>query len=159
TTLFRSDVAAVVGSGNRNASGGVLTQAGEVQFIQGKGLVTGVADLEAMVLANVDGTPIHLSDVAEIREGDEIRRGAVTYQGRGEAVLGLGFMLIGENSRALTERLEARLREARQSLPEGVELTEVYSRTTLVDRVLETVRTNLLEGALLVIAVLFVFLG
>lgn len=157
--LTLDDVARVMRHGNRNAGGGVLDQAGEAQLIQGQGLVSGTADLEAMVLATVDGTPIHLHDVAEVREGHEIRRGAVTYQGQGEAVLGLGFMLMGENSRELTQKLEARLQEARRSLPEGAELTEVYSRTDLVTKVLDTVRTNLLEGALLVIAVLFMFLG
>ncbi len=157
--LTLDDVARVVRLGNRNAGGGVLDQSGESQLIQGQGLVTGIADLEAMVLATVDGTPIYLDDVAEVREGHEIRRGAVTYQGRGEAVLGLGFMLMGENSRALTKKLEARLREVRRSLPNAAELTEVYSRTDLVGKVLGTVRTNLLEGALLVVAVLFVFLG
>ncbi|WP_428261510.1 efflux RND transporter permease subunit [Haliangium sp.] len=157
--LTLDDVARVVREGNRNAGGGVLDQAGEAQLIQGQGLVTGVADLDAMVLATVDGTPIHLRDVADVREGHEIRRGAVTYQGRGEAVLGLGFMLMGENSRELTRALEARLQEVQRSLPPGAELTEVYSRTDLVSMVLETVRENLLEGALLVVAVLFVFLG
>lgn len=157
--LTLDDVAKVVREGNRNAGGGVLDRAGETQLIQGQGLVSGIGDLEAMVLASVDGTPIHLEDVAEIREDHEIRRGAVTYQGRGEAVLGLGFMLMGENSRELTRRLEARLDEVRASLPPGAELTEVYSRSDLVSEVLETVRNNLLEGALLVIAVLFVFLG
>ncbi len=157
--LTLDDVARVLRHGNRNAGGGVLDQAGEAQLIQGQGLVSGTADLEAMVLATVDGTPIRLRDVAEVREGHEIRRGAVTYQGRGEAVLGLGFMLMGENSRQLTRRLEARLEQAKRSLPEGAELTEVYSRTDLVTQVLDTVRTNLLEGALLVIAVSFLFLG
>ena len=157
--LTLDDVARVMRNGNRNVGGGVLDQAGEAQLIQGQGLVSGIVDLEAMVLATVDGTPIHLHDVAEVREGHEIRRGAVTYQGHGEAVLGLGFMLMGENSRELTQKLEARLEQAQKSLPDGVELTEVYSRTDLVSKVLETVRTNLLEGALLVIAVLFVFLG
>ena len=157
--LTLDDVARVVRHGNRNAGGGVVNQAGEAQLIWGRGLVSGTADLEAMVLASVDGTPIHLRDVAEVREDHEIRRGAVTYQGRGEAVLGLGFMLMGENSRELTQRLEARLQAAQKSLPEGAELTQVYSRTDLIGQVLETVRTNLLEGALLVIAVLFAFLG
>ncbi len=153
------DVARALRQGNRNAGGGILEQAGEAQLIQGQGLVSSAADLEAMVLATVDGTPIHLRDVAEVREGHEVRRGAVTYQGRGEAVLGLGFMLMGENSRELTQRLEARLEAVRRSLPEGAELTEVYSRSPLVSKVLETVRNNLLEGALLVVAVLFAFLG
>ncbi|MCX4242578.1 efflux RND transporter permease subunit [Paraliomyxa miuraensis] len=157
--LTLDDVARVLRQGNRNAGGGVLDQAGEAQLILGQGLVTGIADLETMVIATVDGTPIHLRDVAQVREGHEIRRGAVTYQGRGEAVLGLGFMLMGENSRELTRKLEARLQEVRRGLPEGVELTQVYSRTDLVDEVLKTVRDNLLEGALLVVAVLFAFLG
>lgn len=157
--LTLDDVARVLRQGNRNAGGGVLDEAGESQLIQGQGLVTSIADLEAMVVANVDGKLIHLSDVAAVKEGHEIRRGAVTAEGRGEAVLGLGFMLMGENSREITRELEARLDEVRRSLPEDVELTPVYSRTDLVTQVLDTVRNNLLEGALLVVAVLFIFLG
>ncbi len=157
--LTLDDVARVLRLGNRNAGGGVLDQAGEAQLIQGLGLVGGVEDLEAMVVATVDGTPIRLTDVATVRVDHEIRRGAVTYQGEGEAVLGLGFMLMGENSREITHRLERRLEEVRRSLPPSVEVTAVYSRTDLVGQVLETVRNNLLEGALLVIAILFVFLG
>lgn len=157
--LTLDDVARVVRHGNRNAGGGVLELAGESQLIQGQGLVTSSADLEAMVLADVDGTLIRLSDVAEVEEGHEIRRGAVTANGKGEAVLGLGFMLMGENSREITQKLETRLEEVRRALPDDVELTPVYSRTDLVSKVLHTVRNNLLEGALLVIAVLFVFLG
>ena len=157
--LTLDDVARVLERGNRNAGGGVLEQAGESQLIQGQGLVGSIAEIEAMVLAQVDGTLIRVSDVADVREGHEIRRGAVTAEGLGEAVLGLGFMLMGENSREITLQLEAKLEQVRQSLPEDVELTPVYSRTHLVDAVLRTVRNNLLEGALLVIAVLFVFLG
>ncbi len=157
--LTLDDVARVMRHGNRNAGGGVLDEAGESQLIQGQGLVSGIRDIEAMVLANVDGTPIHLGDVAEVREDHEIRRGAVTAEGQGEVVLGLGFMLMGENSRELTQRLEERLDEVRRSLPGGVRVTPVYSRTDLVDQVLHTVRDNLLEGALLVVAVLFAFLG
>lgn len=157
--LTLDDVAHAVHQGNRNAGGGILDQAGEAQLIQGQGLVKNIADIESMVLVAVNGTPIHLADVADVREGHEIRRGAVTYQGQGEAVLGLGFMLMGENSRELTQKLEARLEDARRSLPEGAKLTEVYSRTDIVSKVLKTVRNNLLEGALLVVAVLFAFLG
>lgn len=153
------DVARVLSQSNRNAGGGVLDQSGEAQLIQGLGTVTSVSGLQAMVLAAVDGTPIHLSDVAQVREGHEIRRGAVTYQGQGEAVLGLGFMLMGENSRELTQKLEARLQQVERGLPQGAELTQVYSRASLVNDVLRTVRNNLLEGALLVVAVLFAFLG
>lgn len=153
------DVALALTHGNRNAGGGALDQSGESLLVQGQGLAASIEDLQSMVIASVEGTPIRLRDVAEVREGDDTRRGAVTSQGRGEAVLGLGFMLMGENSRVLTERLEARLAEARRSLPASVRLTPVYSRSTLVAQVLRTVRNNLFEGALLVIAVLFVFLG
>lgn len=157
--LNLDDVARVLRHGNRNVGGGVLVRGGEAQLVQGQGLAGDIADLESMVLANVDGTPLRLRDVAEVREDHQIRRGAVTYQGKGEAVLGLGFMLMGGNSRALTQQLETRLDEVRSSLPEGAELTEVYSRTDLVVEVLHTVRNNLFEGAALVIAVLFIFLG
>lgn len=157
--LTLDDLAHALSHGNRNAGGGLLNQAGESQLIQGQGLVHGTEDLRAMVLANVDGTPIYLSDVADVREGHEIRRGAVTAQGKGEAVLGLGFMLMGENSRKVTQMLEARLAEVQQSLPKDVTLTAAYSRTDLVDKVLKTVRDNLLEGALFVTVVLFILLG
>lgn len=157
--LTLDDVARLLRRGNRNAGGGTLDTAGESHLIQGQGLVTSVEDLEAMVVATDRGTPIHLRDVAEVRIDHEIRRGAVTAEGQGEAVLGLGFMLMGENSREITQRLEKRLDEVRRNLPDGVKVTPVYSRTGLVDQVLETVRNNLLEGAMLVIAVLFVFLG
>jgi cobalt-zinc-cadmium resistance protein CzcA len=103
--------------------------------------------------------PVRVRDVARVVEGHEIRRGAVTADGTGEVVLGLGFMLVGENSHEVTRRLAARLAEVRKSLPAGVEVEPVYQRTTLVEQVLHTVRTNLLEGAILVVAVLFVFLG
>ncbi len=153
------EVAQVLRHDNRNVGGGVLEAGGESKLVQGRGLVSGIQDLGAMVLAQVDGNPIRLDQVARIREGHEIRRGAVTAHGSGEAVLGLGFMLMGENSRDLTQRLEARLEEVARGLPEQVSLTPVYKRTDLVEQVLVTVRNNLLEGALLVIAVLFIFLG
>ncbi|EDM78416.1 heavy metal efflux pump, CzcA family protein [Plesiocystis pacifica SIR-1] len=138
--LTLEDVARVLRHANRNVGGGVLEVAGEAQLVQGQGLVTGLADLEAMVVAQVEGTPVRLSDVASIREDHEIRRGGVTAGGEGEAVLGLGFMLMGENSREVTKALEQRLDAVRPSLPEGVELTPVYSRSELVNAVLRTVR-------------------
>ncbi len=158
-SLTLDDVAEALRRNNANVGGGVLDRGGEAQMVQGVGLARGVADLERIVIAAWDGVPIRVRDVARVEEGHEVRRGAVTAEGRGEAVLGLGFMLMGENSRELTARLEERLRDVQASLPEGVRLEPVYSRTALVDQVLRTVRDNLLEGALLVIAVLFVFLG
>ncbi len=157
--LTLDDVARVLANGNRNVGGGLVNRGGESLLIQGHGLATSLEDLQAMVVATAKGNPIHLSSVAQIREDHEIRRGGVTAGGKGEAVLGLGFMLAGENSRKLTRRLESRLNEVRGTLPQGVDVTPVYSRTTLVDAVLETVLANLVEGALLVVAILFAFLG
>lgn len=157
--LTLDDLARVVRQSNRSAGGGVLNQSGESYLIQGQGLVSSVADLRSLMVATVEGVPVFLRDVAEIREGHEIRRGAVSYGGEGEVVLGLGFMLVGENSRELAKKLQARLKQLENSLPEDIKLTEVYSRSKLVDMVLHTVGSNLMEGALLVVAVLFVFLG
>ena len=157
--LSLADLGRALEANNTNVGGGTLDSAGESSLIQGIGIVTRIADIEEMIIEARKGVPIRVRDVAEVVEGREIRRGAVSADGRGEVVLGLGFMLIGENSHDVAGRLQLRLDEIRKSLPEGIEVATVYDRTTLVDRVLETVKTNLLEGALLVVAVLFVFLG
>ncbi len=157
--LSLDDVWKALAENNANVGGGIVNRGGSARAVQGVAIVTSRRDIEQITIAAVDGAPIRVSDVAQVREGHQVRRGAVTAEGRGEAVLGLGFMLMGENSREVTRKLEQRLEEVRGSLPEGVELLPVYSRTKLVDQVLSTVRKNLLEGALLVIAVLFVFLG
>lgn len=157
--LALDDVARALRRNNSNVGGGVVDRGGEAQIVHGVGLIRDRADLERIVVATFDGVPVRVRDVARVAIGHEVRRGAVTADGQGEAVLGLGFMLMGENSRALTQRLEARLEAARATLPDGVELEAVYSRTRLVDQVLTTIRDNLLEGAVLVIAVLLVFLG
>lgn len=144
---------------NSNVGGGMVTSGGESQLLQGVGLAGGLEDLEKIVVAAIDGVPIRLGDIAKIELGHEIRRGAATAGGQGEVVLGLGFMLMGENSHEVTRALEERLAEAQKSLPDDVTLEPYYSRSDLVDTVLETVQTNLLEGALLVIAILFMLLG
>jgi len=157
--LTFDDVAEALTLNNANAGGGLVVRGGEAQIVQGIALATDIEEIRRIVVTARDGVPIFVGDVARVEVGHKIRRGAVTAGGEGEAVLGLGFMLIGENSRELTRKLERRLAEVRSSLPPEVELETVYSRTDLVDKVLKTVRNNLLEGALLVVAVLFVFLG
>ncbi len=157
--LTLTELAEAVERNNANVGGGSMDMAGESTLIQGIGIVKTPAELEELVITAREGVPIKVRDVAKVVEGREIRRGAVTADGKGEAVLGLGFMLIGENSHEVTTALKLRLEEVKKSLPEGVEVEMVYDRTSLVDRVLETVEKNLLEGALLVIAVLFLFLG
>jgi cobalt-zinc-cadmium resistance protein CzcA len=144
---------------NTNVGGGTLDRAGESSLIQGVGIITDPRDIENIVVTVKEGIPVRVADLARVVEGKEIRRGAVTADGKGEAVLGLGFMLMGENSHDVTTRLKARLAEVKKTLPEGVEVATAYDRTSLVDRVLQTVEKNLLEGAILVIAILFIFLG
>jgi cobalt-zinc-cadmium resistance protein CzcA len=157
--LMLTDLADALGRNNLNVGGGTIDVAGEGSLVQGVALLTKRAEVEQVVVTAKDGVPVRVRDVAKVIDGHEIRRGAVTADGKGEVVLGLGFMLIGENSHDVTARLDARLSEIRKSLPAGVKVTPVYKRTTLVEQVLDTVRENLLEGAILVIAVLFVFLG
>ena len=153
------DVLRALAMNNLNVGGGYIVQAGELHLVQGVGLTTNLQQIGNIVIAAHDGVPVRIRDVGEVREGHEIRRGAATANGKGEVVLGLGFLLMGENSHEVTKLLRERMAEIRETLPEGVRVTPVYERTELVDRVLETVQRNLLEGAILVIAVLFAFLG
>jgi cobalt-zinc-cadmium resistance protein CzcA len=157
--LTVGDVYRALEQNNANVGGGVVERGGAASLVLGVGALTSRAGIEDVVLAARSGVPVRIRDVARVEVGSEIRRGATTADGKGEAVLGLGFMLIGENSHRVTGALDARLADVRKSLPEDVQVDVVYARTDLVDHVLETVRNNLLEGALLVIAVLFVFLG
>ncbi|TPW17373.1 MAG: cobalt-zinc-cadmium resistance protein CzcA [bacterium] len=157
--LTIAGLADILEKNNANVGGGALDRAGQASVIQGVGIVTSREEIERIVVASRDGVPTLVRDVARVVEGREIRRGAVTADGTGEVVLGLGFMLMGGNSHDVTRSLKVRLEEVRKSLPSGIDVTPVYDRTELVDRVLHTVRDNLFEGALLVIAVLFIFLG
>ncbi len=144
---------------NQNVGGGQIVRSGESLLVHGVGLTTNVEEIASIVVASHEGTPVRVRDVAGVREDHEIRRGAVTADGRGEAVLGLGFMLMGENSAVVTRALKARLAEVQASLPPDVRLEVLYDRTELVENVIRTVEHNLLAGALLVVAILFAFLG
>src|SRR5512145_1035630 len=144
---------------NQNVGGGQIVRSGESLLVHGVGLTTNNQEIANIVITSHDGTPVHVRDVATVKEDHEIRRGAVTADGRGEAVLGLGFMLMGENSAVVTHALKARLAEVQKFLPPDVRLDVLYDRTELVGNVIHTVRDNLLVGALLVIAVLLGFLG
>ncbi len=144
---------------NVNAGGGNIASGGNMLLVQGIGAVASAEQLGQIVVAAKDGVPVRVHDVADVEVGAEIRRGAVTYQGTGEAVLGLGFMLMGENTHDVTSRLKAKLEDVKKALPAGIHVETIYDRTELVDHVIDTVRKNLFEGGLLVIAVLFVFLG
>lgn len=157
--LTMQEVIEALRRNNANVGGGLVSRAGESLLVQGVGRLTTLEEIANVVIRAVDGVPTYVRDVGDVVEGHDLRRGAVTYGGEGEVVLGLGFMLMGENPQTITRRLKERMEEVRPTLPEDVEVIVVYDRTELVDQVLATVRLNLLEGALLVIAVLFVFLG
>ncbi len=157
--LTFDEVVEAVSANNRNVGGGNITQNTEMLLVHGIGRTVNIEQIENIVIKAKDGVPIHARDVADVQIGHEIRRGAVTADGRGEVVYGLGFMLMGENSHEVTNELKVKLKEITATLPPGVEIEAVYDRTELVDHVIETVESNLFEGGLLVIAVLFMFLG
>jgi cobalt-zinc-cadmium resistance protein CzcA len=152
------DVVAALARNNRNVGAGYIERSGQQYLVRVPGQAADLAALSAIVLDRRDGVPIRIGDVAEVGEGPELRTGAATQNGE-EVVLGTVFMLVGENSRAVARASAARLAAVQASLPEGVRVNAVYDRTVLVDRTIATVRNNLVEGALLVIAVLFLLLG
>ena len=157
--LTFEDLVEALQANNQNVGGGEIVRGGESLLVHGVGLTTNVEQIASIVIKAQDGAPVRVSDVATVQADHEIRRGAVTADGRGEAVLGLGFMLMGENSAVVTRALKAKLAEVQKFLPPDVKLEVLYDRTELVDSVIRTVEHNLLAGALLVIATLFAFLG
>ncbi|NNN24648.1 CusA/CzcA family heavy metal efflux RND transporter [Pseudomonas nitroreducens] len=156
--LTLADVIAALERNNANVGAGYIERNGEQLLVRAPGQVGSLEDIANIVVANVDGTPIRLRNVAEVGLGRELRTGAATEDGR-EVVLGTVFMLIGENSRTVAKAAAAKLDEINRTLPAGVKAVTVYDRTQLVDKAIATVKRNLTEGAILVVAVLFLFLG
>ncbi|MDP1698395.1 MAG: CusA/CzcA family heavy metal efflux RND transporter [Xanthomonadaceae bacterium] len=152
------DVVDAVARNNQNIGAGYIERNGQQYLVRVPGQVADLDALRRIVLDRRDGVPIRVTDVAEVGEGPELRTGAATQNGE-EIVLGTVFMLVGENSREVAQATAQRLREVSRSLPKGVVATPVYDRTALVDRTIATVTKNLVEGALLVIVVLFLLLG
>jgi cobalt-zinc-cadmium resistance protein CzcA len=145
---------------NAIAGGGYIEHQREQLLIRGEALATGVADLARIVVAHgPGGVPIFIADVAEVKEASALRIGAATAMGEGETVIGMVQMLAGENARQVVERVKTRVREIQGALPPGVTIEPYYDRTLFVSQVIRTVRNNLVEGGLLVVAVLFLFLG
>jgi heavy metal efflux system protein len=152
------DVMSAIGANNGNVGAGYIEHNGEQYLVRVPGQVGGLDEIRNIVIGSRNGVPVRVSDVAEIREGTDLRIGAATLNGQ-ETVLGTAMLLIGENSRAVARGVAARLKEIGRSLPDGVMTRTVYDRTNLVDATISTVQTNLLEGALLVVIVLFLILG
>ncbi len=152
------DVLRALAANNANAGGGYIEHKGEQYLIRATGLVQSERDIGEIIVGNRQGTPVRIRDVAEVGSGKELRTGAATEDGR-EAVIGTAIMLVDENSRAVSQRVDAKMKTVNKSLPAGVKAKTIYDRTYLVDATLRTVRNSLLEGALLVVAVLFLLLG
>jgi len=152
------DVMAALAANNSSVGAGYIERRGEQYLIRAPGQVSSLADIERIVVGRVAGTPIYISNVAGVALGQELRTGAATEDGR-EVVVGTAFMLMGENSRVVSRRVADRMTEVNRTLPAGVVAKTVYDRSKLVDATIETVQHNLMIGALLVILVLFVFLG
>lgn len=157
--LTYDDVATALRENNANVGGGQVVTGGQTLLVHGLGRVSSVEEIAAIVISASQGVPILVGDVAAIKVDHELRRGAVSAGGKGNVVLGLGFMLMGENSRDVTSKLKVALERVKETLPEDIVIEAVYDRTELVDQVIATVQHNLIAGALLVIAVLFLLLG
>jgi len=153
-----AEVVEALNRNNANVGAGYVERYGEQYLVRVPGQAESLGDLGAIIVSNRNGVPVRVADVADLVMGEELRTGAATEDGR-EVVLGTVFMLVGENSRTVAQAVAARLDEAAKALPAGVKAVPVYDRTDLVDRAIRTVETNLVEGALLVIVVLFLLLG
>lgn len=153
-----ADLVAALERNNTNVGAGYIERQGEQYLIRAPGQVSGIADIREVIVGSAQGQPIRIRDLAEVGLGRELRTGAATDNGR-EVVLGTVFMLIGENSRVVSQAVAARMEQINRSLPEGVKAITVYDRTNLVDKAIATVKKNLVEGAALVVVILFLFLG
>jgi cobalt-zinc-cadmium resistance protein CzcA len=156
--VTQADIVNAIKNNNTNQGAGFIEKNGAQWLIRIPGQIEDIEALKRIVIETTNGASIRVSDVANVSEGHGLRTGAATQGGR-EVVMSTVFMLIGENSRTVAYAVGEKLKEINKSLPEGIIATAVYDRTKLVDQTLNTVRTNLTEGALLVIVVLFLLLG
>mmetsp|Transcript_22119 Transcript_22119/g.86988 ORF Transcript_22119/g.86988 Transcript_22119/m.86988 type:complete len:1057 (+) Transcript_22119:4676-7846(+) len=153
-----ADVVNALERNNANVGAGYIERRGEQYLIRAPGQVRSIADIGNVVLRNEGSVPVRIKDVASVELGRELRTGAATDNGK-EVVLGTVFMLIGENSRTVSQAVDKKMAEINKNLPAGIHAVTVYDRTTLVDKAIGTVKKNLMEGAILVIVILFLFLG
>lgn len=152
------DIMATLSRNNSNQGAGFIERNGAQTLIRSPGQISNISEVRGLMVKLVNDLPVTLADIAEVDWGNALRAGAATQNGQ-EVVMGTVFMLIGENSRSVSRAVADKLTEIQSSLPAGLEVRTVYDRTTLVDRTLNTVKKNLLEGALLVVVVLFLMLG
>jgi heavy metal efflux system protein len=155
------DVQQALARNNANSGGGVLRQASEQYLIRGIGLIRGLDDIRLIVLKEVGATPVYIRDVAEVRFGEEVRYGAMVKGGYTEAVGGIVMMIAGGNAKEVVGRVKQRVEEinAQGALPDGLRIVPFYDRSELVTAALNTVSRVLVEGVVLVVIILFLFLG
>tara|TARA_R110000868_G_scaffold119469_2_gene316967 strand:+ start:295550 stop:298714 length:3165 start_codon:yes stop_codon:yes gene_type:complete len=156
--LTLRDLMQAIAENNANAGGGYIEHAGEAYLVRSTGLIESVEDIERIKVKSIDGVAVYVRDVSEIVIGKELRTGAGTHDGR-EVVIGTSMMLLGANSRTVSEGVHARMGEIQKTLPENIEVKTLYNRTYLVDATLHTIEKNLVEGAILVIVILLLLLG
>ena len=153
-----TDLQTALTENNENRGAGYIEKNGQQLTVRVPGTLNTIEDIQNISLANKNGYPIRVADVAQVSIGHDLRTGAATYNGE-ETVLGIAMMMMGENSRTVAQAIDEKVQSIQQSLPQGVVIETVYDRTHLVDRAIKTVQKNLIEGAILVIIILFVFLG
>lgn len=143
---------------NENRGAGFIEKNGQQLTIRVPGILKSVQEIEQVLVTNISGNPIRVADVADVSLGHDLRTGGATYNGE-ETVLGIAMMMMGENSRTTAQAVHDKVQQIQKSLPQGVVIETVYDRTNLVDKAIQTVAKNLIEGAILVIVILFIFLG
>ncbi len=157
--LTLRDVYDAVINNNSNVGGGYIERQADQYSIRGIGLIEKLEDLENIVIKSEDGIPIYLKQIAEVKYGEGLRIGAVTQDGKGEVVAGIVLMLKGANSRSVAQTVHEKIQEIKPSLPKGVTIDEFYNRENLVNSTIATVERNLIEGGIIVIIILVLFLG
>ncbi|MFA2971283.1 CusA/CzcA family heavy metal efflux RND transporter [Acinetobacter pittii] len=153
-----TDLQDALQNNNENRGAGFIEENGQQLTVRVPGMLTSIQDIQNVTVATKNGLPIRVADVASVSIGHDLRTGGATYNGQ-ETVLGIAMMMMGENSKTIAKAIDDKVEEIQRSLPQGVVIETVYDRSSLVDKAIKTVAKNLIEGAILVIVILFIFLG
>ncbi|MFA2914882.1 efflux RND transporter permease subunit [Acinetobacter pittii] len=153
-----TDLQDALQNNNENRGAGFIEENGQQLTVRVPGMLTSIQDIQNVTVATKNGLPIRVADVASVAIGHDLRTGGATYNGQ-ETVLGIAMMMMGENSKTIAKAIDDKVQEIQRSLPQGVVVETVYDRSSLVDKAIKTVAKNLIEGAILVIVILFIFLG
>ncbi|MFY7003602.1 efflux RND transporter permease subunit [Acinetobacter pittii] len=153
-----TDLQDALQNNNENRGAGFVEENGQQLTVRVPGMLTSIQDIQNVTVATKNGLPIRVADVASVSIGHDLRTGGATYNGQ-ETVLGIAMMMMGENSKTIAKAIDDKVQEIQRSLPQGVVIETVYDRSSLVDKAIKTVAKNLIEGAILVIVILFIFLG